>query len=130
MHKSAIAGVGIVAALALTLTACSSADEPTASSGDATSSAAEPVTITYSNFISNGGNEDNLAAIVSAFEADNPTITVDVTTMPYADYFTALQTDLAAGTTADVFDIEYATYPTYQSAGAFAPLEGVDSSVY
>src|SRR5680860_175607 len=108
----------------------SSADEPTASSGNATSSAAEPVTITYSNFISNGGNEDNLAAIVSAFEADNPTITVDVTTMPYADYFTALQTDLAAGTTADVFDIEYATYPTYQSAGAFAPLEGVDSSVY
>lgn len=131
MHKSAIAGVGIVAALALTLSACSSSDEPTASSsGDATSSAAEPVTITYSNFISNGGNEDNMAAIVSAFEADNPTITVDVTTMPYADYFTALQTDLAAGTTADVFDIEYATYPTYQSAGAFAPLEGVDSSVY
>ncbi|WP_291381943.1 sugar ABC transporter substrate-binding protein [Demequina sp.] len=130
MQKSAIAGVGIVAALALTLTACSSSDEPGETSGGATSSAAEPVTITYSNFISNGGNEDNLAAIVSAFEAENPTITVDVTTLPYADYFTALQTDLAAGTTADVFDIEYATYPTYQSAGAFAPLEGVDSSVY
>lgn len=130
MNKSAIAGVGIVAALALTLTACSSGDEPAESQGGATSSAAEPVTITYSNFISNGGNEDNMAAIVSAFEAENPTITVDVTTMPYADYFTALQTDLAAGTTADVFDIEYATYPTYQSAGAFAALEGVDTSVY
>ena len=130
MNKSAIAGVGIVAALALTLTACSSGDEPTASSGVATSSAAEPVTITYSNFISNGGNEENMAAIVAAFEAENPTITVEVTTLPYADYFTALQTDLAAGTTADVFDIEYATYPTYQSAGAFAPLEGVDTSVY
>ncbi len=130
MNKSAIAGVGIVAALALTLTACSSGDEPAASSGGATSSAAEPVTITYSNFISNGGNEENLAAIVSAFEAENPNITVDVTTLPYADYFTALQTDLAAGTTADVFDIEYATYPTYQDAGAFAPLEGVDTSVY
>lgn len=129
MHKSAIAGIGIVAALALTLTACSSSDEPTASSGGATS-AAKPVTITYSNFISNGGNEANMAAIVSAFEAENPTITVDVTTMPYADYFTALQTDLAAGTTADVFDIEYATYPTYQAAGAFAPLDGVDTSVY
>jgi len=130
MNKSAIAGVGIVAALALTLTACSSGDEPTASSGVATSSAAEPVTITYSNFISNGGNEENMAVIVAAFEAANPTIKVDVSTMPYADYFTALQTDLAAGTTADVFDIEYATYPTYQSAGAFAPLEGVDTSVY
>ncbi len=130
MKKSAIAGVGIAAALALALTACSSSAEPTASPGDATSGSAEPVTITYSNFISNGGNEDNLATIVSAFEADNPGITVEVTTLPYADYFTALQTDLAAGTTADVFDIEYATYPTYQSAGAFAALEGVDTSVY
>jgi multiple sugar transport system substrate-binding protein len=130
MKKSAIGGVGIVAALALTLAACSSSEEPTASPTETSSSAAEPVTITYSNFISNGGNEDNMAAIIAAFEDENPTITVDVTTLPYADYFTALQTDLAAGTTADVFDIEYATYPTYQSAGAFAPLEGVDSSVY
>lgn len=129
MHKSVIAGVGIVAALGLTLTACSSnADDNPSSSAGATS--AESVTITYSNFISNGGNEENLTAIVDAFEAENPGITVDVTTLPYADYFTALQTDLAAGTTADVFDIEYATYPTYQASGAFAPLEGVDTSVY
>lgn len=130
MHKSAIAGVGIVAALAMTLSACSSSDEDSQPSGGAPSSADEPVTITYSNFISNGGNEENLAAIVDAFEKENPNITVEVTTLPYADYFTALQTDLAAGSTADVFDIEYATYPSYQPAGAFAALEGVDTSVY
>lgn len=128
MKKSAIGGVGIVAALSLTMAACSSNAEPTSS--PASEAPAEEVTITYSNFISNGGNEENLQTIVDAFEAENPDITVDVTTLPYADYFTALQTDLAAGTTADVFDIEYATYPTYQPAGAFAPLDGVDASVY
>ena len=31
--------------------------------------------------------------IVDAFEDENPDITVEVTTLPYADYFTALQTD-------------------------------------
>lgn len=128
MKKSVIGGVGIAAALSLTLAACSSSPDTSGSPGS--EAPVEPVTITYSNFISNGGNEENLQTIVDAFEADNPGITVEVNTLPYADYFTALQTDIAAGTTADVFDIEYASYPIYQPTGAFAALEGVDTSVY
>src|SRR3712207_7533902 len=57
-----------------------------------------PYTTLFRSFISNGGNEENLETIVAAFEEENPGITVDVTTLPYADYGTALQTDLAAGT--------------------------------
>lgn len=129
MRKSAIAGVGIVAALSLVLAACSNTDDG-GSSGGPSPTSDEPVTITYSNFISNGGNEENLAAIIDAFEAENPNITVDVRTLPYADYFTALQTDIAGGTTADVFDIEFANYSGYQANGVLAPLDGVDSSVY
>src|SRR5688572_4952218 len=103
MRKTVTAGAGIVAGL-LALAACSTtpAGESTA---EATPAPDEPVTITYSNFISNGGNEDNLATIVEAFEAENPEVTVEVVTFPYADYGTALQTDLAGGTVADVFDI-------------------------
>ncbi|MFO7244579.1 MAG: sugar ABC transporter substrate-binding protein [Actinomycetes bacterium] len=130
MRKSALAGAGIAAVLGLTLSACSSTPEDSPSSSAPGEQPAEQVTITYSNFISNGGNEDNLAKIVAAFEAENPDIKVEVTTLPYADYFDALKTDLVAGTTADVFDIEYATYPQFQPAGVFAPLEGVDTSVY
>lgn len=135
--------VALAAATSLLLAACSSTGDdepPTTPDADPTTSDEDPgeepggdvedVTITYSNFISNGGNEDNLATIIDAFEADNPGITVDVTTLPYADYFTTLQTDISAGTTADVFDIEYATYPTFQPAGVFAALDGVDTSVY
>ena len=41
---------------------------------------------------------DALRFANTAFEAENPGITVDVTTLPYGDYGTAIQTDLAAGT--------------------------------
>lgn len=122
MRTTALAGVGIVAATALALTGCSAGD-----SGDNADGA---VTITYSNFISNGGNEENLQAIVDAFEEENPDITVEVTTLPYADYGTALQTDLAAGTVSDVFDIEYANFAQYQANGVLAELDVADPSVY
>lgn len=127
---------GLAAALALTLTACSGADADPATtpagsdSPDAAAPPVEDVTITYTNFISNGGNEDNLATIVAAFEEANPGIKVEVTTLPYSDYFTALQTDLAGGSVSDVFDIEFANYAAYQANGVLAPLDGVDTSAY
>lgn len=128
MRHSIAAAMGGVAILAL-VTGCSSGPGtvgPTTSG----SAADAPVTITYTNFIANGGNEGNLATIVAAFEAVNPNITVDVTTLPYADYFTALQTDLVAGTQSDVFDIEYANYRAYVEAGVAAPMTLSDPSVY
>lgn len=115
-----LAAIGIVAVAGLALTGCGGGGPE--SGGD--------VTITYTNFISAGGNEENLKAIVDAFEAENEGVTVDVKTLPYADYFTALQTDLAGGTASDVFDIEFANYAAYQQSGVLAPLDGVDTSVY
>ncbi len=118
MNRTILAAVGVVAAAALALSGCAPA-EPEG-----------PVTITYTNFISNGGNEENLQKIVDAFEEENPDITVEVTTLPYADYGTALQTDLAAGTVADVFDIEYANYRSYQANGVLAPLTVANPEAY
>jgi multiple sugar transport system substrate-binding protein len=110
--------LGITGVAALTLSGCTAP----ADSG--------PVTITYSNFISNDGNEENLQAIVDAFEDANPDITVEVTTLPYGDYGTALQTDLAAGSVSDVFDIEYANYAQYQANGVLAPIELENAGAY
>ena len=120
MKKLAL--VVLVGALAVSFTACSTTP------GDPGSD--EQVTITYSNFISNDVAEENLATIVAAFEEKNPGIKIAVKTLPYSDYFTALQTDIAAGTVADVFDIEYANYATYQANGVLAPLNGVDTAAY
>lgn len=118
MNRTLLATAGIVGIAALVLTGCTTqADDG-------------PVTITYTNFISNDGNEENLQAIVDAFEAENPDITVEVTTLPYGDYGTALQTDLAAGTVSDVFDIEYSNYAAYQANGVLAPLEVANPEAY
>ncbi|CAN5409627.1 sugar ABC transporter substrate-binding protein [soil metagenome] len=111
MKKPLLATIGLVGVVTLALTGCGA---PAAESG--------PVTITYTNFISNNGNEENLQTIVDAFQKENPDITVDVTTLPYADYGTAIQTDLAAGTESDVFDIEYSNYAQYQANGVLAPI--------
>ena len=121
MRTTALATVGIAAVAALALSGCA-ADSGGQDSGK--------VTITYTNFISNDGNEENLQTIVDAFEQENPDITVEVTTLPYADYGTALQTDLAAGTASDVFDIEYANYAQYQANGVLAELPVEDPDAY
>jgi multiple sugar transport system substrate-binding protein len=121
MRTTALATVGIAAVAALALSGCA-ADSGGQDSGK--------VTITYTNFISNDGNEENLQTIVDAFEEENPDITVEVTTLPYADYGTALQTDLAAGTVSDVFDIEYANYAQYQANGVLAELPVEEPDAY
>jgi len=119
MNRTLVAIAAVAGASALVLTGCTA---PAEDSG--------PVTITYTNFISNDGNEDNLQLIVDAFEKENPDITVEVTTLPYGDYGTALQTDLAAGTVSDVFDIEYANYASYQANGVLAPIEVANPDAY
>lgn len=112
MNHRLLAAVGIAAVGAAALAGCST---PGGDDGE--------VTISYTNFISNGGNEENLDAIVAAFEDENPGVTVEVTTLPYADYGTALQTDLAAGEVSDVFDLEYANYAQFQANGVLAELD-------
>lgn len=127
MKKAIVATTSVALLAAVGLTGCSSSGD---SGGDGGGGDSGPVTITYSNFISNGGNEKNLQKIVDAFENDNPDITVKVTTSAYADYFTKLQTDLAAGTQADVFDVDAGSFANIQANGVLAELDGVDDAKY
>ena len=120
MNRSLLELAATAGATALVLSGCTQA--PAEESG--------PVTITYTNFISNDGNEENLQKIVDAFQDANPNITVEVTTLPYGDYGTALQTDLAAGTVSDVFDIEYSNYASYQANGVLAQIEVTNPESY
>jgi multiple sugar transport system substrate-binding protein len=126
MNRKSLAAGAVAAAALVAVTGCSSQGSPSPSG----SGAADDVTITYANFISNGGNEENLQTIVDAFEDAHPGITVDVTTTDYANYFTQLQTDLAAGTQADVFDVDAGAFANIQASGVLAPLEGFDGSAY
>ena len=120
--------VAAAAAGVLALTACAQGSATT--KVEPSTSASGPVTITYMNFGANGGHEKDLAAIADAFTAANPDITVKIETLPYADYFTKLQTAIAGGTAADAFELNYENFVTYTSNGALAELTGVDGAVY
>jgi multiple sugar transport system substrate-binding protein len=120
--RTAAAGVGV---LALALSACSqgSATNPgTAEDGK--------TVVRYMNFSANDGHEKDLDAIVAAFEKENGDIDVRVETVPYADYFTKLQTAVAGGTAPDTFELNYENFVTYAKNGSLAELSGVDKGAY
>ncbi|TDO46343.1 multiple sugar transport system substrate-binding protein [Kribbella sp. VKM Ac-2527] len=119
--KTAVAAAALTALLA----ACGQ--------GSATKEAAAPdgkTTVRYMNFSANDGHEKDLTAIVNAFQTANPDITVQVETVPYANYFTKLQTAVAGGTAADAFELNYENFVTYAKNGSLAELKEVDAAAY
>lgn len=120
-------GVALLVATALLLSACSQGSR---TSTDSDASADGETTIRFMNFTSNGGHEDDLQGIVDGFEAENDGIQVEVETLPYDDYFTALQTAVAGGTAADVFELNYENFVTYRENGSLAELDDVDGSAF
>lgn len=114
--------------LVLALAACSQGSSTNTDTGS--DSGDGPVTVRYLNFSANDGNEENLDAIVAAFEAEHEDITVQVETLPFADYFTNLQTAVAGGTVADTFELNYENFVTYAENGSLAPLTSIDANKY
>jgi multiple sugar transport system substrate-binding protein len=79
-------------------------------------------TITYFTFSAAPDHLKDLEAIRLAFEAENPGIKVEVRSAAYADYFTALQTQLAGGNAPDTFELNYENFYTYARNGALLDL--------
>ncbi len=115
MGRRALAAV---AALAIVggLTACG---QDKANSDDAGDSG----TITYFTFSAAPDHLKDLDAIKAAFERENPNIKVEVRTAAYADYFTALQTQIAGNNAPDTFELNYENFYTYARNGALLALD-------
>ncbi len=77
------------------------------------SQAQDSVSITYFTFSAAPDHLEDLDTIIAAFEAENPTINVEVETAPFADYFTLLQGDFVADDAPDVFELNYENFVTY-----------------
>lgn len=117
-----VAGIG---ALVLPLGACSQG------SASKTESSEDGVTtVRYQNFSANDGHEKDLGRIVKAFEKEHKDIKVEVETLPFADYFTKLQTAVAGNTVADTFELNYENFVTYAENGSLAPLKDIKGDVY
>ncbi|MDX1993596.1 MAG: sugar ABC transporter substrate-binding protein [bacterium] len=75
--------------------------------------AQEDVTLRYFTFSAAPDYLEELDAIIAAFQEENPGITIEVTTAPFADYFTLLQADVVSGDAPDVFELNYENFVTY-----------------
>lgn len=98
------------------------------SNNDSSSTEDEMTTITFMNYSSSGANEETLKKMVDAFEAQNPTIKVDIRTYGFGDYFQQLATTIAGNSTPDVFELNIENFRAYQSKGVIAKIEGADTS--
>ena len=114
--------VAMMLVAAMLFTACG--NKPATPEGGDT----EPVTITYCNFNASGSNEETLAAMVEAFEAEHPEIKVEVETIGYDDYFTQMQTRVAGGTAPDCYELNIENFAAYANKGLLAEISGVDVS--
>ncbi len=113
MGKSRIvAASALLAATGLALTACSTSGGGGQSSD---SGSAEPVTVTFRTWDQSAA--DAYQQSFAEFTQQNPNISVTVTVVPWADYFTKLRTDIAAGDADDLFWINSASFGPYASTG-------------
>lgn len=95
----------------------------------------EPVEIEYFTFSAAPDHLDTLQRIVDGFEADNPDVTVTVTTAPFDEYFTRLQTRIAGGDAPDTFELNYENFVSFAASGALldptaAAPDAVDPAVF
>lgn len=94
-------------------------------------------TVKYMTFSAAPNYIEELEATIAAFEAAHPDIKVEYETQAFADYFTKLQTLVAAGQAPDAFELNYETFVDYANKGTLADLNpliaadtGFSPSVY
>jgi multiple sugar transport system substrate-binding protein len=71
--------------------------------------------------------QDAVEKQLAAFMEQYPDITVEPQIVPWADYWTKLQTGVAGGEIFDVFWINSASLPVYASTGTLAPIDSLVS---
>jgi multiple sugar transport system substrate-binding protein len=124
--------LSVLITLSMLLAACANAASTTepapatsapATAAPATQAAAEPVKIKVVSFLTYDENKQGAeAAVVAAFQAAHPEITVDFQLLPYADYFTSLKTWIAGGTAPDVASLDLAMLQEMAASGSLVDL--------
>ena len=79
-------------------------------------------TVKYMTFSAAPDHIVELEATIAAFEAAHPDIDVQYETQAYNDYFTKLQTVIAAGQAPDAFELNYENFVGFANKGALADL--------
>jgi multiple sugar transport system substrate-binding protein len=113
-------GAASIALLAVTLTGCGRSDAPRSEAAGA-SVDDEPATGTL-EFWAGAPAGDELPAFLDAFEAANPDLDINVTSVPEDQFDTKLTTAIASGDVPDMVYLYSQTQSTLLDTGAFAAV--------
>ncbi|MEY9863574.1 multiple sugar transport system substrate-binding protein [Catenulispora sp. GAS73] len=124
MGIRAVAAAATSLALVASMAACSS------SKGSAGGSAGGKVSLSYG--VWDATQVPAMQKIITAFEAQNPDISVTIQQTPWADYWTKLQAAATGGAAPDVFWMNGPNFQLYASNNVIKPLTDLhqDTSVY
>ncbi|MHC6593843.1 ABC transporter substrate-binding protein [Arthrobacter sp. C152] len=123
LSRSARGLAAAAAALALALTGCGNS-QPAAKVG----TAEDPVTIRFA-WWGNDSRAKTTMEVIKAFEAANPTIKVQGENTEYSSYWDKMATQIAGGTTPDVFAMSGAYPGEYASRGVLLDLDRVKEQI-
>jgi multiple sugar transport system substrate-binding protein len=126
MKRTIPTAVGLSAAVALALTACSGGDANTGTEEEA--EATGPVTLTLAGWSLSTTPE--FQTLADAFHAENPDVTVELKEYDATNYDTQMTTDLAAGAAPDVYVLKnLKNFYTYQSGQQLLDVSDVASEL-
>lgn len=123
LKKSSMAVAGASAALALVLTGCGSSTE-----AGKVGTAEDPVTIRFA-WWGNDSRAKTTLDVIKDFEAANPTIKVQGENTEFSSYWDKMATQIAGGTTPDVFAMSGAYPSEYASRGVLLDLDTVKDQI-
>lgn len=107
-----------------TTTEGAGASTTTTAAPDTTEAPAEPATVTYWHTMSDPETAQ-LDNVIAAFEAANPSITIEPTRFGYGDFKAALLTGLAGDEGPDTARLDIIWVPEFAELGALEQLDGV-----
>lgn len=82
----------------------------------------ENVTVKFGNFSGSGDTAKYLTQMQEAFEKEHPNIKIDIETIAYGDYFTQMQTRVAAGQAPDAYELNYENFVSYAKKGVLLDI--------
>jgi multiple sugar transport system substrate-binding protein len=111
--------IAIAASAALVLSSC--AGGTAAPAGGEAELSDEPVTLRFT-WWGNDARTANTEAVIAAFEAENPNITIEPQFTDWAGYWDKLATETAANDTPDIIQMDEKYISTYGGRGALLDL--------
>ena len=126
MKRFILIAMIVLVAMATLLTSCATA--PTATTTPAATATVgpteppKPATVTFANFTASGDMQVNLDKMQAEFKKQYDYITLQSETIAFGDYFTQIQTRVAAGTAPDCYELNYENFVSYAKKGVLLDL--------